>query len=574
MPNILGIDLGTTNSCMAVIEGGEPRVVENSEGGRTTPSMVAVNPRSNERYVGATAKRQAVTNPENTVFSIKRFMGRRYEDASVQRDTGLMPYKVVRNSNGDAAVEMAGQSHAPPEVAAMVLQKMKQDAESKLGSPVTQAVITVPAYFDDSQRNATKDAGRIAGLEVLRIINEPTAASLAYGLDKNTDQTIAVYDLGGGTFDITVLQIGDGVFEVMATNGDTHLGGDDFDQHIIDWIAEEFQREQGIDLKQDRMALQRLREAAERAKIELSTLMQTEINLPFITADASGPKHLIMTLSRSKLEQLVGTLVERTVEPCRQAMKDAGVTASEIDEVVLVGGMIRMPAVRDAVVSLFGKEPNQGVNPDEVVAVGAAIQAGVLQGDVQDILLLDVTPLTLGIETLGGVSTGLISRNTTIPTSKSEVFTTAADNQTSVEVHVVQGERSMAPENKSIGRFILDGILPAPRGMPQIEVSFDIDANGILSVSAKDKGTGKEQRITITASSGLSQDEIEQMVSDAERFAEEDERRRQEVQTRNNAENLAYTAREDVAGQRGEHPGGAEDGGRGEGGRRPFGFAE
>ncbi len=542
MPSILGIDLGTTNSCMAVIEGGEPRVIENSEGGRTTPSMVAVNPRSNERYVGATAKRQAVTNPENTVFSIKRFMGRRYEDSSVQRDTGLMPYKVVRNSNGDAAVEMAGQSHAPPEVAAMVLQKMKQDAESKLGSPVTQAVITVPAYFDDSQRNATKDAGRIAGLEVLRIINEPTAASLAYGLDKNADQTIAVYDLGGGTFDITVLQIGDGVFEVMATNGDTHLGGDDFDQRIIDWIAEEFQREQGIDLKQDRMALQRLREAAERAKIELSTLMQTEINLPFITADASGPKHLIMSLSRSKLEQLVGALVERTVEPCRQAISDAGVSASEIDEVVLVGGMTRMPAVRDAVISLFGKEPNQGVNPDEVVAVGAAIQAGVLQGDVQDILLLDVTPLTLGIETLGGVSTGLISRNTTIPTSKSEVFTTAADNQTSVEVHVVQGERSMASENKSIGRFILDGILPAPRGMPQIEVSFDIDANGILSVSAKDKGTGKEQRITITASSGLSQDEIEQMVSDAERFAEEDERRRQEVQTRNNAENLAYTA--------------------------------
>ena len=542
MPNILGIDLGTTNSCMAVIEGGEPRVVENSEGGRTTPSMVAINPRSNERYVGATAKRQAVTNPENTVFSIKRFMGRRYEDASVQRDTGLMPYKVVRNSNGDAAVEMAGQSHAPPEVAAMVLQKMKQDAEAKLGSPVTQAVITVPAYFDDSQRNATKDAGRIAGLEVLRIMNEPTAASLAYGLDKNTDQTIAVYDLGGGTFDITVLQIGDGVFEVMATNGDTHLGGDDFDQRIIDWIAEEFQREQGIDLKQDRMALQRLREAAERAKIELSTLMQTEINLPFITADTSGPKHLIMTLSRSKLEQLVGTLVERTVEPCRQAMSDAGVSASEIDEVVLVGGMIRMPAVREAVVRLFGKEPNQGVNPDEVVAVGAAIQAGVLQGDVQDILLLDVTPLTLGIETLGGVSTGLITRNTTIPTSKSEVFTTAADNQTSVEVHVVQGERSMASENKSIGRFILDGILLAPRGMPQIEVAFDIDANGILSVSAKDKGTGKEQRITITASSGLSQDEIEQMVSDAEKFAEEDERRRQEVQTRNNAENLAYAA--------------------------------
>ena len=542
MPKILGIDLGTTNSCMAVVEAGEPRVLENAEGGRTTPSVVAVNPRSGERYVGMTAKRQAVTNPENTVYSVKRMMGRRYSDATVQRDVELLPYKVSAHTNGDAHVAMADKSYAPPEVSAMVLQKLKRDAEAKLGDTVTQAVITVPAYFDDSQRNATKDAGRVAGLEVLRIINEPTAASLAYGIDNSLEQTVAVFDLGGGTFDITILQMGDGVFEVKATNGDTHLGGDDFDQRIIDWICEEFRREQGIDLKQDRMALQRLRESAERAKIELSELMQTEINLPFITADASGPKHLVTTLSRAKLEQLVEDLVRKTIEPCRKALADAGIAAGDVKEVILVGGMTRMPAVQSAVVDLFGREPHQGVNPDEVVAVGAAIQAGVLQGDVQDILLLDVTPLTLGIETLGGVATPLIPRNTTIPTAKSETFTTAANNQTSVEVHVLQGERTMAPENKSIGRFNLEGILPAPRGVPQVEVTFDIDANGILNVSAKDKGTGKEQRITITASSGLAQDEIDRMVAEAEEHAEEDRRKREEIEVLNTGDNLAHTA--------------------------------
>ena len=542
MPKVLGIDLGTTNSCMAIIEGGEPRVIENAEGGRTTPSVVGVNPRTGERYVGMTAKRQAVTNPDNTIYSVKRFMGRRFSDATIQADTTLVPFNVTAHSNGDAYVAMGDKSYSPPEVSAMVLQKLKQDAEAKVGEPISQAVITVPAYFNDSQRNATKDAGRIAGLEVLRIINEPTAASLAYGLDKKQDETIAIFDMGGGTFDITILQIGEGVFEVKATNGDTHLGGDDFDQRVIDWICQEFMREQGIDLKQDRMALQRLREAAERAKVELSALMQTEINLPFITADASGPKHLVLTLSRSKLEQLVEELIQRAVGPCKQAMEDAGLTANEVNEVILVGGMSRMPAVQQSVHDLFGKEAHQGVNPDEVVAVGAAIQAGVLQGDVKDILLLDVTPLTLGIETLGSVSTALITRNTTIPTSKSETFTTAADGQTSVEVHVVQGERTMATENKSIGRFILDGVLPAPRGVPQVEVTFDIDANGILNVSAKDKGTGKEQRITITASSGLSPDEIEKMVNEAEKYAEEDRLKREEVETRNSAENTAFAA--------------------------------
>ena len=543
MPYILGIDLGTTNSCMAVIQGGEPVVVENAEGGRITPSVVAVNPKTGERYVGTTARRQAITNPENTVFSIKRFMGKRFKDVTVQRDIQNVPYKAVAHTNGDAHVAMGGRTYSPPEVSAMILQKMKQDAEARLGEKITQAVITVPAYFDDSQRNATKDAGRIAGLEVLRIINEPTAAALAYGLDKKKkDETIAVFDLGGGTFDITVLQIGEGVFEVKATNGDTHLGGDDYDVRIVDWICAEFLKQEGIDLKKDRLALQRLREAAERAKIELSTTMQSDLNLPFITADASGPKHLVMTLTRAKLEQLVADLLDRMVGPCKQAIEDAKVTTAEIDEIILVGGMTRMPAVQRVAKTLFNKEPNLSVNPDEVVGVGAAIQGGVLKGEVKDLLLLDVTPLTLGIETLGGVTTPLIPRNTTIPTSKSESFSTAADGQTVVEVHVLQGERTMAPENKTIGRFRLEGILPAPRGVPQIEVTFDIDANGILNVSARDKGTGKQQRITITASSGLNKDEVSRMVKEAEAHAEEDTRKRQEVETRNTAENAAYAA--------------------------------
>ena len=547
MPKILGIDLGTTNSCMAVIEAGEPRVIENAEGARTTPSVVGVNAKSGERYVGLTAKRQAVTNPENTVFSVKRFMGRRYNEETIQDDVKLVPFKVTRHSNGDAHVSMANKDYAPPQISAIVLQKLKQDAEAKLGETITQAVITVPAYFNDSQRNATKDAGRIAGLEVQRIINEPTAAALAYGIEKKEDETIAVFDLGGGTFDITILQLGEGVFEVKATNGDTHLGGDDFDQRVIDWIADEFKKDQGIDLKQDRMALQRLREAAERAKIELSTLGETELNLPFITADASGPKHLVMTLTRATLQQLVADLVEKTVAPCKQALADAEVTASDVDQVILVGGMTRMPAVRKTVTDLFGKEAHQGVNPDEVVAVGAAIQAGVLQGEVQDLLLLDVTPLTLGIETLGSVTTPLIPRNTTIPTAKSETFTTAADGQTSVEVHVLQGERPGAADNKSIGRFMLDGILPAPRGAPQVEVTFDIDANGILNVSARDKGTGKEQRITITASSGLAKEEIDRMVQEAAEHSEEDQRKREAIELRNSAENAAYQAEKMVS---------------------------
>jgi molecular chaperone DnaK len=543
MAKVLGIDLGTTNSVVSIMEGGEPTVLENAEGSRLTPSVVAVNPKTGERLVGQVARRQAITNPENTIFSVKRFMGRKFDDVEVQRALKVVPYKVTKASNGDVRVVLSGKEYSPPEVSAMILQKLKADAEAKLGEKITQAVITVPAYFNDSQRQATKDAGRIAGLEVLRIINEPTAASLAYGLDKQgKDETIAVYDLGGGTFDISILSVGEGVFEVKATNGDTFLGGDDFDQRIIDWIVDEFRKDQGIDLRQDRMALQRLKEAAEKAKIELSSTQTTEINLPFITADASGPKHLSLNLTRAKLEQLVGDLVERTKGPVLQALKDAGVTAKDIDEVVLVGGQTRMPAVQEMVKQVFSKEPHKGVNPDEVVAIGAAIQAGVLKGEVKDILLLDVTPLTLGVETYGGVMTPMIPRNTTIPTSKTETYTTAADGQTSVEVHVLQGERPMATENKSLGRFILDGILPAPRGVPQVEVTFDIDANGILNVSAKDKATAKEQKIVIQSSSGLSDAEIQKMVKDAEEHAAEDARRREEIEIRNHADSAHYQA--------------------------------
>ncbi|MFQ6057931.1 MAG: molecular chaperone DnaK [Anaerolineae bacterium] len=542
MSKIIGIDLGTTNSVVAVMEGGEPTVIPTREGGRLCPSVVAVNPKTGERMVGQVAKRQAITNPDNTIFSIKRLMGRKFNDPEVQKARKILPYKIIERPNGDAWVVMGGKEYSPPEISAMILRKLKEDAEAYLGEPVTQAVITVPAYFNDSQRQATKDAGKIAGLEVLRIINEPTASSLAYGLDKKKDETIAVYDLGGGTFDISILDVGEGVFEVKSTSGDTFLGGDDIDQRIIDWVCDEFQKDQGIDLRQDRMALQRLKEAAEKAKVELSSTMQTEINLPFITADASGPKHLAMTLTRAKLEQLAGDLIERTEGPCRQALQDAGYTAADIDEVVLVGGQTRMPLVQDTVKRLFGKEPHKGVNPDEVVAVGAAIQAGVLGGEVRDVLLLDVTPLTLSIETLGGVATPLIERNTTIPTRKSQIFSTAADGQTQVEIHVVQGERPMAADNKTLGRFILDGIPPAPRGIPQIEVTFDIDADGILNVSAQDKATGREQRITITASSGLTKEEVDRMIKEAERHAEEDRRRKEEVEIRNNADALAYQA--------------------------------
>jgi len=542
MAKVLGIDLGTTNSVAAVIEAGEPLVVENAEGGRTTPSVVALNLKTSERYVGQVAKRQAVTNPENTLFSVKRLMGRKFSDPEIKNAMGKLPYKIVAGPNGDAMVQLGEDTYGPAQISSFVLQKIKQDCEAKLGEKITQAVITVPAYFNDAQRQATKDAGTIAGLEVLRIINEPTSSSLAYGLDKTkTEATIAVFDLGGGTFDITILQMGDGVFEVKSTNGDTFLGGDDFDQKILEWLIMEFKQETGIDLTTDRMALQRLRDAAERAKVDLSSVLETEINLPFITADASGPQHMVKTLSRAKLDQLVADLITLTEGPCRQALTDSGLATGEIDEVIMVGGMSRMPAVHQKVKQLFGKEPNLSVNPDEAVALGAAIQAGVLGGEVDDIVLLDVTPLTLGLETLGSVMTTLIPRNTTIPTKKNETFTTAAESQTTVDIHVLQGERSMASDNKSIGRFMLDGLLPAPRGVPQIEVTFDIDANGILSVSAKDKGTNKEQKIVIQSGSGLQKEDIERMVNEAQQNEEADQVRRAEVETRNQADSLVYS---------------------------------
>lgn len=542
MSKIIGIDLGTTNSVVAVMEGNEPVVIPTAEGARLCPSVVAVNPRTGERLVGQVARRQAITNPENTIFSVKRLMGRRFSDPEVQKAIKVLPYKIVENDNGDAWVSMGGKQYSPAEISAMILAKLKADAEAYLGEKVTQAVLTVPAYFNDSQRQATKDAGRIAGLEVLRIINEPTASALAYGLDKKKDEEIAVYDLGGGTFDISILDIGDGVFEVRATNGDTFLGGDDFDQVVIDWVISEYRRDQGIDLRNDRMALQRLKEAAEKAKIELSTTQQTEINLPFITADASGPKHLNMALTRAKFEQLVEHLVERSLGPCRRALEDAGLAVGDVDEVILVGGQTRTPMVQRRVEDLFGKTPHKGINPDEVVALGAAIQAGVLGGQVDDVLLLDVTPLTLSIETLGGVATPLIQRNTTIPTHKEQTFSTASDSQTQVQINVLQGERPMAADNKLLGTFNLDGIPPAPRGMPQIEVSFDIDANGILKVSARDKATGRSQDITITASSGLSEQEIQRMVREAEQHAGDDRRRKEDAELHNEADTLAYQA--------------------------------
>ena len=545
MAKIIGIDLGTTNSVGAVMEGGEPVVIPTAEGERLVPSVVAIN-KNGERMVGRQARNQAVVNPENTVYSIKRFMGRKFNDPETAKALEVVPYHINKAANDGIEVELGGKQYSPPEISAMILAKIKADAEAYLGEPVTQAVITVPAYFNDAQRNATKDAGKIAGLEVLRIINEPTASSLAYGLDKKKNEVIAVYDLGGGTFDISILDVGDGVFQVRSTSGDTFLGGDDFDQRVINYLAEEFQKDQGIDLRKDRQSLQRLKEAAEKAKIELSTLQQTEINLPYVTADASGPKHLVTKLTRAKLEQLTGDLIERTLGPVRQALKDADLKPSDINEIVLVGGMTRMPAVQEAVRNTFGKDPHKGVNPDEVVAIGAAIQAGVLGGDVKDILLLDVTPLTLSIETLGGVSTPLIERNTTIPTRKSQIFSTASDNQNQVEVNVLQGERPMAVDNKSLGRFVLDGIPPAPRGIPQIEVTFDIDANGILNVTASDKATGRSQHITITASSGLSEDEIERMRKDAEAHAAEDKKRKDLVEARNTGDSAAYTAEKTV----------------------------